>query len=205
MTPPITPADRDLVEGFWREYIDDFIFNDLENCIRLARANYPVALAEMCYIDFMGKLMTGVEGSPNNFKTFIKAYLPAYASDPSFTLDELYGEFRSGLVHSYFPENIDVVGVMKPLPRPPSIWREKGRWKIAVADFLDEFKKATDALKRDLLDCNYLEEFKKVVLENPGRDRIHIWPPVTDFPMTSTTVTTVSGSTVFPSTKPSEE
>src|SRR5712692_6740218 len=112
MTFSITAADRELVESFWREYIDGFIFADLENCVRI-RANYLVALGEMCYIDFLGKLMTGVEGSPNNFKTFVKSYLPAYASDSSFSLDELYSEFRSGLVHSYFPENVDVVGVMK--------------------------------------------------------------------------------------------
>src|SRR5712692_9852205 len=156
----------------------------------------------MCYIDFLGKLMTGVEGSLNNFKTFVKSYLPAYASDSSFSLDELYSEFRSGLVHSYFPENVDVVGVMKVLPSSPSIWRDKGKWKIAVADFLDEFKKAADALRKDLLDGKHLEQFKKVVLENPGRDRIHTWPPVSGTPVASTTVTTVSGFTVPPPTSP---
>lgn len=205
MSTPISPDDLELVVNFWREYVDGYIFNDLENCIRLAHANYPVALAEMCYVDFLGKLMTGKSNnSHDNFTTFVKAYLPEYASDSSFTLDELYGEVRSGLVHSYFPEKVDVVGVMKPIPRPPSIWRESGRWKIAVADFLDEFKSAAEALKQDLLKGKYLAEFKSVVLASPGKERIHTWPDTGGTPVASTSVTTVSGSVVFPPSKPPE-
>ena len=203
MSSSISSDDFELVLNFWREYVDGYIFNDLENCIRLAHANYPVALAEMCYVDFLGKLMTGKNNnSYGNFTTFVKAYLPRYASDTSFTLDELYGEVRSGLVHSYFPEKIDVVGVMKPIPQPPSIWRESGRWKITVADFLDEFKPAAAALKQDLLKGRYLTEFKSVVLANPGKDRIHTSPPAGGTPVSSTTVTTVSGSVVFSPSKP---
>jgi len=198
---PIIPEDRHLVETFWRDYVDGF-FNDLENCIRLAHANYLVALGEMCYIDFLGKLMTGVQG-PENFKTFIRTYLKTYATNPlnakdATFLDRLYGEFRSGLVHSYFPKNVDVVAVMKVLPQPPSIWidPDSGKWRIVVADFLDEFKKAADALKTDLLAGRYLAEFKRVVSESPGLG--------ISAGMTSTTVTTVSGFVVPPPTNSPE-
>lgn len=195
MISPIAPADRDLIEGFWREYIDGFIFNDLDNCVR-AGANYLVALGEMCYIDFLGKLMTGEEGSKRNFRTFMMAYLPLY-SEPAF-FEDMCVEFRSGLVHAYFPENVDVVAVMKPLPRPPSIWRESGKWKIVVADFLDELKKAADALKKDLLASKYLEEFKKAIAKNPGLDKIPRWHVVSGTPVTSTTVATFTSEFVVP-------
>ena len=171
------------MDDFWSQYVDGYIFDDLENCVRLAHANYVVALGEMCYIDFFGKLMTGKErDSYNNFTTFVKEYLPTYATNPldpkdADFLGRLYGEFRSGLVHSYFPKNVDVVAVMKVLPNPPSIWQESGKWKIVVADFLDELKKAAGALRADLLAGKYLEEFKKVVAESPGMDKINKWPP----------------------------
>ena len=165
----VSEDDHKLIESFWKEYIDGFIFNDLNKCVRTG-ANYLVALGEMCYIDFLGKLMTGEEGSKRNFKTFVVTYLPTYA-EATF-LEDLYIEFRSGLVHSYFPENVDVIAVMKPLPSPPSIWRESGKWKIVVADFLDEFKKAADALEKDLLAGKYSAEFKKAVSKSPGLDKI---------------------------------
>jgi len=165
----VSEDDHKLIESFLKEYIDGFIFNDLNKCVRTG-ANYLVALGEMCFIDFLGKLMTGEEGSKRNFKTFVVTYLPTYA-EATF-LEDLYIEFRSGLVHSYFPENVDVIAVMKPLPSPPSIWRESGKWKIVVADFLDEFKKAADALEKDLLAGKYSAEFKKAVSKSPGLDKI---------------------------------
>jgi hypothetical protein len=202
---PISDEDRQLVEVFWKEFVDGYMFNDLENCVRLAHANYMVALGEMCYIDFFGKLMTGKErASYNNFTTFVKEYLPTYATNPldpkdAAFLGRLYGEFRSGLVHSYFPKNVDVVAVMKVLPNPPSIWQESGKWKIVVADFLDELKKAAYALRADLLAGKYLENFKEVIAESPGMDKITQWPSVGGGTAASTTVTTFSsGAAVFP-------
>ena len=190
---PISVADRELVENFWQEYVDGFIFNDLNNCVR-AGANYLVALGEMCYIDFMGKLMTGKSrNSTDNFKKFVRSYLPQY-SKPAF-LDKLYGEFRSGLVHSYFPEKIDVVAVMKATPGGPSIWQDAGRWKIVVGDFVPEFKAATDAFKTDLLNGKHLTNFKMVVSTDPGLANIHTWPiGGSSAHVTSTTVTVVSSS-----------
>lgn len=200
---PVSEDDRKLIESFWKEYIDGFIFNDLNNCVR-AGANYLVALGEMCYIDFLGKLMTGkANNSQGNFKRFVRAYLPQYSR--RVFLNKLYREFRSGLVHAYFPENVDVVAVMKPLPVPPSIWRERGKWKIVVADFLDEFKKAADALKKDLLAGKHLKQFKKVVSESPGLERIPKWPTVSGTPVTSTTVTTYSSGFITPPIKPPDE
>jgi len=206
----ISTEDQELVEGFWREFVDGYMFSDLENCVRLAHANYLVALGEMCYIDFFGKLMTGIErDSYSNFTTFVKEYLPTYATNPLDPKDiaflgRLYGEFRSGLVHSYFPKNVDVVAVMKVLPNPPSIWQESGKWKIVVADFLDELKKASDALRADLLAGKYLENFKKVIAESPGMDKITEWS-FGGGTAASTTVTTVSGSVVFPPSGPTKE
>lgn len=191
----VNDDDRRLVESFWKEYVDGFIFNDLNECVH-AGANYLVALGEMCYADFLGKLMTGREGSKNNFMTFMKAYLPRYAK-PGF-IEDFYSEVRSGLVHSYFPEKIDVMAREKVHHGPPSVWQEGGKWKISVADFLTEFKAAADALKKDLLAGKYLAEFKKAVSENPGLDRIPIWKVVSGSPITSTTVTTISSGFVIP-------
>ena len=199
----ISIADRELVEGFWREYVDGYIFNDLENSIRFGHANYLVALGEMCYIDFFGKLMTGVQGSPTNFRTFVQTYLKLYATDPlnpsdTTFLDSLYGEFRSGLVHSYFPKNVEVVAVAKAATGGPSIWRESGKWKIAVADFLAELKAAVSELKEDVLSGTYLAQFINAVSDTPGLDKITAWPPAGEVGVASTTVTVVSGSVVFP-------
>ena len=198
----ISPDDRALVEGFWGEFVDGYIFNDLNNCVK-AGANYLVALGEMCYIDFLGKLMTGEEGSRRNFRTFVTTYLSSYA-EPAF-LEDLYGEFRSGLVHAYFPENVYVVAVMTATPSPPSIWREAGKWKIVVADFIPEFRAAADALKKDLMSGKYLAAFKKAVSENPGLDKIANWPVTAGASVASTTVTTFSGSVVSQHAKPPEE
>ena len=65
----ISKADQALVEGFWKEFIDGYIFDDLNKTAKVG-ANYLVALGEMCYIDFLGKLMTGVEGSQREFHDF---------------------------------------------------------------------------------------------------------------------------------------
>jgi hypothetical protein len=203
----ISTEDQELVEGFWKEYVDGFIHNDLNRCVHDG-ANYLAALGEMCYVDFLGKLMTSKKNnSKDNFKTFVKAYLPRYANPPAF-LENLYQEVRSGLVHSYFPENVNVIAREKVHHGPPSIWQEKdGKWTISVADFLSEFKVASDALKRDLLEGKYLAEFKKVVSENPGLDRIPLWPVVTGPTAVSSTTTTVSFSQLGhpPPTKFSEE
>lgn len=161
-----TIDDHELVEAFWKEYIDGFIFHDLK-----VKANYLVALGAMCYVDYFGKLMRGKRGSERNFKKFVQTYLPQYVS----VLDALYREVRCGLVHSYFPENVEVVGVFRDQRTPgPAIWKEKGRWKIAVDDFTQELKIATDCFKSDLLSGRYISKFKSVVLKDPGLSRIPI-------------------------------
>ena len=206
MSSAIGQDDRELVEGFWKDYVDGYIMRDLYYCIH-AGANYLVALGEMCYVEFLGKLMTGKESPTDNFMTFVRGYLPRYdpKTDPTF-LGKLYGEVRSGLVHSYFPENVNVIAREKASHGPPSIWQEKdGRWMISVADFMTEFKGAADALKADLLAGKYLKEFKIAVSENPGLERISRWP-VGGASMASTTTTTyMSGGVIYPPPKSLEE
>ncbi|MBI2125899.1 MAG: hypothetical protein HYU02_01075 [Thaumarchaeota archaeon] len=160
-----------LIEVFWKEYVDGFIFHDLEFGARKAEANFLVALGEMCYVDYFGKLMRGKQGSEINFKMFLRSYMPQYTG----VLNELYAEVRCGLVHSYFPENVDVIGrVRDPKTPGPAIWREGGRWKIAVVTFAEELKTASNAFKSDLLRGQYINEFKNVILKDPGLHRIPV-------------------------------
>ena len=128
-----------------------------------AGSNYLVALGEMCYIDYFGKLMTGKEGSRENFRTFCKKYMTQYVG----ILDSLYEQVRSGLVHAYFPENVDVVGVSRETPGN-AVWLEANRWKIAVENLQRELKTAADSLKCDLLKGLYLTNFKNVVTKDPS-------------------------------------
>ena len=186
-------ADSQLVNDFWSEYVDGFIFGDLERAIA-AHDNYLVALGEMCYIDYLGKLIRGRRGSEKNFKRFVIDYMPNYVP----FLDGLYGEVRCGLVHSYFPDNVDVIGITWTISGL-AIRKVNGRWKIAVHDFLNEMKEATNAFKADLLSGKNLHKFKAVVTSNPGVDRIGrvshgaiVGAPIG----TSSTVVTTSGSIV---------
>ena len=131
-----------------------------------------------------------------NFTTFVKGYLPRYATSPF--LDELYSEFRSGLVHAYFPENVDVVAVTKTNPGAPSIWQESGKWRIVVGDFIPELRVAADALKKDVLNGKYLLEFKKAISVSPGMSRITALAPVVGGISASGVATNTSGS-ILPS------
>ncbi len=167
----MTLPDSELVEAFWGEYVNDFIFHDLEAGARKAEANFLVALGEMCYVDYFGKLMRGTQGSEKNFKAFIRNYMPQYVG----VLDELYSEVRCGLVHSYFPEKVDVVGrVRDPKTPGPAIWKENGRWKITVSSFAEELKVAASSFKSDLLRGKQIDEFKAVIVKDPGLSRIDL-------------------------------
>jgi len=172
MSAGISTGDIDLVNNYWSKYVDGFVFDDLTRGIDLAKANYLVALGEMCYIDYFGKLMRGRSGAYRNFTGFIKAYLPQYTADAN----ALYVDVRSGLAHAYFPDNIEIIGVTR-ASAENAIWRDAGKWKIAVKDFIDELRKGSDALKVDLLNGVHLREFKRVVRMNPGTARILPPPP----------------------------
>ncbi len=131
-------SDKQLIEGFWKEYVEGFIFRDLEKCARPAEANFLVALGELCYADFFGKLMRGKRGPEKNFKAFVGRYMPQYRA----ILDILYDEVRCGLVHSYFPDNVDVVACVR-VDIAQAITRNGSRWQIAVVDFIHELRQAS--------------------------------------------------------------
>jgi len=164
----LNSEDRQLVEKFWERYVYGFIFGDLTRSARCGRANFLVALGLMCYTDYFGKLMTGKQDPHRNFCSFLKEYLPAY----SMQREMIYKEVRCGLVHEYFPVNLEVIGRKRVPLVPPSIWQESGRWKIAVDDFIEDLKEAANKFKQDLLNGVHFSEFKKVVEKNPGLNRI---------------------------------
>lgn len=55
---------KDQIDAYFKNYIEQFIFEDIENCIHV-RANYTVALALTSYTDFLGGLINGTLGLTN--------------------------------------------------------------------------------------------------------------------------------------------
>lgn len=193
-------ADTNLVNNFWQEYVDGYIFQDLDRAVA-AGDNYLVALGEMCYTEYFGKLMSGRPAPTANFSRFVARYLPQYGQ----VINRFYNEVRSGLVHSYFPDNVDVIGITW-TDQGDAIRLVGGRWKIAVSDFLVELRRGAATLKVDLLAGRYLQNFNRLVSANPGLARIGPFgqgtgggpstPPTAG--VASTVVTTTSGMVIRP-------
>jgi hypothetical protein len=114
--------DDAAVNEFFREYVDGFMWGDIEATIK-ARANYVAALALLNYTEVLGGLANGKlglrnvarecfgdglslmewKGDANYYKNF-KVVLTDGASAPRDA--EPWEVFRCGLAHEYFAKGI---------------------------------------------------------------------------------------------------
>ncbi|MBI2846858.1 MAG: hypothetical protein HYX82_03155 [Chloroflexi bacterium] len=144
-------ADLAKVQEFVSK-IEAFMVNDLQTVIS-GKANFLSALGLLDYTEIVGGLVTGklISGPKTcNFKAFLK-----YLGKPYLDLDanfDIYGRVRSGLVHQYL---LNQQGTIRMGIRHDDICgiiiKDDGWIEIVVEKYFDDFKKAIQNYKDDLL------------------------------------------------------
>jgi hypothetical protein len=132
--------------------IEAFMLNDLQAAIS-GNANFLAALGLLDYTEIVGGLITGklIPGpKKGNFRAFLK-----YLGKPYLDLDakfDVYGKVRSGLVHQYL---LNQEGTIRMRARHNDICgiiiKDDGWIEIVVEKYFNDFKKAIQNYKHDLL------------------------------------------------------
>lgn len=109
------------VEAFFNKYVFDWMFPDIENCIK-AHANYAVAALLMIYTENIGSLIEGhlglskhAEADFNKFieyfefksdSNYYKNFQVNYKESGSSSIHKanIYKAFRCGFIHEYAPK-----------------------------------------------------------------------------------------------------
>lgn len=154
------------VDGFFREYVFGFMYNDVERAIKTG-TNFLVALGLSVYTEVMGGLVTGHLKDPRWSRRNYEAFLP-YLGDYYKNLHkqiDLFKRVRCGLVHEYFVKGSSIIAVGFIPESTPGVVFEDGVIKFAVEFYFRDFKagvqKYYDKLKSG--DNNLLLKFKQAI------------------------------------------
>jgi len=139
------------IEEFFEKYINRWMRNDIKVCVD-NDANFGAVTLICCYIDFLGKLYTGMDGSEIRFRKFIDDFFDNKYDDYS---KFIYKTFRCGMTHSFFPlKEGGVIGGYDRKNEHLKYFNDNGREGILINMHIlfDDFKQAIS---------NYYEDLKK--------------------------------------------
>lgn len=113
--------DKKTIKDFHKNYIEGFMFNDINHCIEVG-ANFGVATLLLSYTENIGALINGHLGLKNHShddfnkmleffdfqgdEDYYKNFRVKFKKDISSDEEELdiYTVFRCGFIHEYFPK-----------------------------------------------------------------------------------------------------
>ena len=166
--PPRDPFDsffwRDRMEAAEFRLAKQFIFNDIEREIELARAsetalraagvrpgggNFLATLGLLCYTEFGGRLKYNRPTATENFNLFFDDLGPEYKAFRQAG-HKVYDIFRCGMAHEYMikkPSGISMLGVGAPagIRQLPD-----GRFEFIVERYYMDLKRAFECLDKQL-------------------------------------------------------
>ncbi len=146
------------IERYFNEYIlpsKGFIYCDIKREIDLARAgnsggNFLAALGLLCYTEFMGKIvLKNKESYTKQFKAFFSLMGDDYKQLIDTKEIDVYKIFRSGMVHSYFANDCDIVMLNDNYPSG-IIVKPDGKYLFTVEKYFEDFMNACQRLFDDI-------------------------------------------------------
>ena len=160
--------DDAAVNEFFREYVDGFMWGDIEATIK-ARANYVAALALLSYTEVLGGLANGKLGLRNaaaecfgdglslmkwrGDANYYKDFTVVLKDGVDATRDAAPWEvFRCGLAHEYFAKGIAGIDNNDTYANPRACDADKAgyMWRALEADGPLQLRFFTNAYYRDL-------------------------------------------------------
>jgi len=125
-----------------------FMIDDLERSIKLAKANYLVALGLFCYSEIIGRYILRFKkrkaNNSDSFNTFVRDYM-GYKKLINKYGDKIYDWFRHGLCHEYYIKG-EITGVYVVYDKKTSkqgiaISKDKTKRFLVIKPYLRDFKK----------------------------------------------------------------
>ena len=149
------------VDLFFSEYIFNFIRQDIEREIVLARegrggGNFLAALGLLCYTDVLGGFITGSwerGTSRANFDAFFDRLGPEYVAFRQAILpDDPYSLYRCGMVHEYAVKVPCRIRMLKG-SETCGVWKgaSDGHFYFSVERYFEDFMKATWRFYEELM------------------------------------------------------
>jgi hypothetical protein len=150
---------RNAKFNFYEPY--GWMINDLEKSIKLAKANYLVALGLFCYSEIVGRHILRFKkkkaGNYNSFNIFVNEYM-GYKRLMKRYGDKIYDWFRHGLCHEYYIKGamtgVYVVYDKKTTKQAIAISKDGTKRFLVIKPYLRDFKKG---IKKFLSESNQHE------------------------------------------------
>jgi len=138
----------------------NWMLSDLEKSIKLAKANYLVALGLFCYSEIIGrrilKFKNKKDKNSDSFNTFVRDYM-GYKKLINKYGNKIYDWFRNGLCHEYYIKGqvsgVYVVYNKKTSKQGIIISKDKTKKFLVIKPYLRDFKSGI---------VKFLKEIKKI-------------------------------------------
>lgn len=170
MSKKIKAYSPSTLNGFWKNRIQKWMIKDIRKCID-NDVNFGSLTLICCYIDFLGSLQRPNSRNRERFYFFIEKYLKPFNQDYDFWKCKIYEDYRCPLVHEGTMKkgSTAITSInCKLSDRKNHLQKVNNYLFLDIEYFFNDFKKATQSLKRDLDKNNKSKKIAIKRLNNIG-------------------------------------